>query len=93
VAIERELGALADAGGNARTETDIWDKVPVHDVEVDESGTTVFDGLETFAEFEEICVQYAGCDNLLQHATNLVKRAVFRVKAVRRGMDNSSPVP
>ena len=93
VAIQRQAGSLLDAGGNARTETDVRYEVAVHDVEVDKARATVFDGLEALAEFKEVRVQYAGCDNLLQHATNLVKRAVFRVKAVRRGMDNSSPVP
>ena len=67
VAIEWELGALLDAGGNARAKADVWDKVPIHDVQVNEACASVFDGLETIAEFEEVCVQDAGCDDLFKH--------------------------
>ena len=73
VAIEREPGSLTYAGRDARAEADVWDKVSVHDVEVNEAGTTVFDGLEAFAEFEEVCVQDARGDNLLEHAPNIAK--------------------
>ena len=73
VAIERELGSLAHAGRDARAKADIWDKVSVHDVEVNKAGATVFDSLEAVAEFEEICVQHARGDNLLEHGPNIAK--------------------
>jgi hypothetical protein len=79
VAIERKLGSLAHAGGDSRAEADIWDKVSVHDVEVDVACTTVFDGLETVTEFEEVCVQYARGDNLLKHNPNIEKRSSHKI--------------
>ena len=65
VAIQREIRALLDTGGNARAETDIWDEVPVHDIQMDEACAAVFNGLEAVTEFEEVCVQNAWCDDLL----------------------------
>lgn len=65
VAIQRKVRALLDAGGNARAETDVRDKVPVHDVQMDEACAAVFNGLEAVTEFEEVCVQDAWCDDLL----------------------------
>ena len=56
VAIERKLGAFFDAGRNARAKADVWDKVSVHDVEVNEACASVFDGLEAVTEFEKVCV-------------------------------------
>ena len=73
MAIERELGSLLDAGRNARAKADVWDKVPIHDVQVNEACASVFDGLETIAEFEEVCVQDAGSDDLFKHISNIAK--------------------
>lgn len=65
VAIQRKVRALLDAGGNARAEADVWNKVPVHDIQMDEACATVFNGLEAVTEFEEVRVQDAWCDDLL----------------------------
>ena len=73
MAIERELCAFFDASGNARSKADVRNKVPVHDVKVDESRATVFNGLKAVTEGEKICVQDAGSDDLFKHTTNLKK--------------------
>ena len=73
MAIERELGALLDAGRNARAKADVWDKVPIHDVQMNEACASVFNGLETIAEFEEVCVQDAWSDDLFKHISNIAK--------------------
>ena len=73
VTVERELGAFLDAGRNTWAKADVWDKVSVHDVEMNEAGATVFDSLESVAKFEEVCVQHAGGDNLLEHTSNIEK--------------------
>ena len=71
VTVERELGAFLDAGRNTWAKADVWDKVSIHDVEMNEAGATVFDSLESVAKFEEVCVQHAGGDNLLEHTPNI----------------------
>ena len=73
MAIEREFGAFFDAGRNSRTKADVRDKVPVHDIQVNEACASVFDGLETIAEGEKVCVQDARSDDLFKHVLNIAK--------------------
>lgn len=77
VAIQGEVGALLDAGGNAWAKADVGNEMTVHDIQVNKTCAAIFNSLEAVTEFQEICVQYAGCDNLLHEpqVRNFAKRS------------------